>query len=195
MSQEDPQALIDETETLGWDKPNHLVARDGVLNPHEGFAFIGKLLALKAQNIYHVRAMLSSVWSFAAPLSMKVMGQNKYLFMFLQESHFHNIIRQGPWNVRGSLLLLQPWSPELAIDEVKLQFCAFWVQVYDLPRKFMTTKNAIKIGMGIGKIMELDNNNSSALISRQFIRFKIEINTSLPLALGFYMPCDGSEPR
>jgi hypothetical protein len=59
----------------------------------------------------------------------------------------------------------------------------------------MTTKNAIKIGKGIGKILKLDNNNSSRLISRQFIRFKIEINISLPLALRFYMPCDGSKPR
>jgi hypothetical protein len=57
----------------------------------------------------------------------------------------------------------------------------------------MTTKNAIKIGKGIGKILELDN-NSSRLISRQFIHFKIEINTSLPLASGFYMPYARSEP-
>jgi hypothetical protein len=95
---------------------------------------------------------------------MKVMAPNKYLFMAPQKSHFNSIIKHGPWNVRGSLLLLQPWSPELAIDEVKLQFCAFWVQVHDLPRQFMTTKNAIKIGKGIGKILELDNNNSFGLI-------------------------------
>jgi hypothetical protein len=31
MSQEDLQALIDETEALGWDKHNHLVAHDGIL--------------------------------------------------------------------------------------------------------------------------------------------------------------------
>ena len=57
----------------------------------------------------------------------------------------------------------------------------------------MTTKNAIKIGKGIGKIMELDNNNTFGLICRQFIPFKIEINTLL--ALEFNMPCAGMEPR
>jgi hypothetical protein len=101
----------------------------------------------------------------------------------------------GPWTIKGSLLLLQPWSSELAIDEVKLQYCAFWVQVHDLPRQFMTTKNAIRIGKTIGDILELDNNNSSGIISRPFIRLKIEINTSLPLASGFYMPCEGTKPR
>jgi hypothetical protein len=33
------------------------------------------------------------------------------------------------------------------------------------------------------------------IISHQFIHFKIEINTSLPLAPGFYMPYNRSEPH
>ena len=122
---DNPLSLIAETEALGWDNPDHFVAHNSTLAPQEGFAFIGKLLALKPQNIYHVHATLSSVWGFTAPLSKEVMAPNKYLFTFPQESHYHSIISLSPWNVRGSLLLLQPWSPDLALDEVKLQFCAF----------------------------------------------------------------------
>jgi hypothetical protein len=33
MAQSDLQALIAETKALGWDKPDHLVAHDGVLAP------------------------------------------------------------------------------------------------------------------------------------------------------------------
>lgn len=123
---------------------------------------------------------------------MEVLAPNKYLFTVPQESHFTNIIAQGPWHVRGSLLLLQPWSPSLAIDEVKLHLCRFWVHVNNLPH--LTTRNAIKICKGIGKILELDN-NSTGLICHQFIRFKVEINTSLPLAPGFHIPRPGMEPR
>jgi hypothetical protein len=104
MAQNDLQALIAETEALGWDNHDHLVSHDCVLSPQEGFAFIGKLLALKAQNIYHVRATLSFVWSFAAPMSMEILAPNKYLFTVPQENHFNSIIKQGPF--RRSLLLL-----------------------------------------------------------------------------------------
>jgi hypothetical protein len=121
---------------------------------------------------------------------MEVLAQNKFLFTVPHENHYKNIINQGPWNVRGSLLLLQPWSPVLFIDEVKLHLIAFWIQVLDLPLQFMTTRNAIRIGKGIGKILELDNDNSTGLICQRFICFKVEINTSLPLALGFNMSCD-----
>jgi hypothetical protein len=134
MDQSDLQALIAETEALGWDKPDFLVPHDGVLAPHDRFAFVGKLLAQKTHNSSHVRSTLLSVWSFAKPFSMEVLESNKYLFTVSKEGLYQRILDQGPWTIKGSLLLLQPWSSELAIDEVKLQFCAFWVQVHELPR-------------------------------------------------------------
>jgi hypothetical protein len=57
----------------------------------------------------------------------------------------------------------------------------------------MTNQNAIWIGKGIGKILELDNDNSTGLICRKYIHFKIEIDTSLLLASGFDMSCEGEE--
>ena len=169
------------------------MAHDTTTAPQQGFAFIGKILALKPQNFHQVRAILFSAWSFAAPLSIEVLDQNKYLFIVSHENHYKNIINQGPWNVRSSLLLLQPRSPALSIEEIKLNLCAFWIQVHDLPLQYMTTQNAIRIGKGIGKILQLDNDNSTELVCRRFIRFKIEIDTSLPLALGFNMSCDGED--
>jgi hypothetical protein len=61
----------------------------------------------------------------------------------------------------------------------------------------MIIKNAIRIGKGIGKFLELDNNYSGGggggLICRQFVRFKIEVNTSKPLASGFYITRSGMD--
>lgn len=51
------------------------------------------------------------------------------------------------------------------------------------------------IGKGIGRILKLDCNSSSGLICRQFLRLKVEINTSFLLALGFNIPCPGLDPK
>jgi hypothetical protein len=56
-----------------------------------------------------------------------VVGHNKYLFGVPLQAHVKKILDQGPWNVRGSLLLLKPWSPDFAIDEINLHLCSFWV--------------------------------------------------------------------
>jgi hypothetical protein len=168
---------------------------EGNPTSREGFAFIGKLLAFKPLNTHHVRQTLSSIWSFAAPFTIEVLSSNKYLFTIPHEGFFTHIMNQCPWNVRNSLLILHSWSPSLAIDEVKLLFCPFWVQVYNLPHQYMTIKNAIWIGKGIGKFLELDNNYSGGLICRQFIQFKIEVNTSKPLASRFYITRPGMDPH
>jgi hypothetical protein len=119
--------LIKETEALGWDDSTaKLVALDTATAPPQGFAFIGKLLG-KPQNYNQVRATLFTSWNFAAPLTMEVLDQNKYLFTVSHENHYKNIVNQGPWNIHNSLLLLNSWSPALSIIEVKLNLCAFWI--------------------------------------------------------------------
>jgi hypothetical protein len=110
------------------------------------------------------------------------------------EDQLDRILRHGPWNIRGSLLLLQQWSPALALAEVELTQCPFWVQVCGLPRQNMTTRNAIMIGKGLGSLMEVENLETLGLICRQFLRFRVEINTVLPLKPGFNLLRPGKEP-
>jgi hypothetical protein len=165
-SQVDLQALIDETEALGWDKPDQLDALVDAPPNQEAFAFVGKALSLKPLHTQLVRATLTAVWSFAAPLAMEVISPNKYLFAVPQQKHVDRIFQQGPWNIRGTLLLLQAWSPELTIDEIEPCLCSFWVQVHGLPHQSMTLRNAIKIGKAIGSLLDVENHDSTGLIRR-----------------------------
>ncbi len=59
----------------------------------------------------------------------------------------------GPWNIKGSLLVLKPWTPEVTFDEVELSTCPFWVQVHGLPLQNMTARNAISIGKSHGNLL------------------------------------------
>jgi hypothetical protein len=73
------QALIDETEALGWDFPEQLeVAAE---NPpvHEGFAIVGKLLTLKKRKK-----------SFRLQLQAEVVDKGKALWKHCLLEHFMN---------------------------------------------------------------------------------------------------------
>ncbi|GLT71494.1 hypothetical protein SLA2020_435080 [Shorea laevis] len=106
----DLQALIDETEALDMDFPVLLEVFEDPPPNHEAFALIGKLLSLKPPHSQLVKSTMATAWNFASPLSVEVLAPNKYLFTVPLQSHVDRILQQGPWNVRGSLLLLQPWS-------------------------------------------------------------------------------------
>jgi hypothetical protein len=150
-SQFDIQALIEETEALGWDSPEQSDVVDEAPPNQENFALIGKLLfaligkllTLKPLHTQLVRATLASAWNFASPLAVETLAPNKFLFAVPLQSHVDRILRQGPWNIQGSLLFLQPCSPDLALEEVDLHLCPFWIQVHGLPMQNMTLWNAI----------------------------------------------------
>lgn len=51
----------------------------------------------------------------------------------------------------------------------------------------MTSKNAVKIGKGLGSLLEVDNGNALGHICRQYLRIKVELDTLQPLVPGFQL--------
>jgi len=141
-----------------------------------------------------VQDMLQHAWKFDIPLSFAVVGHHKYLFGVPLQEHVTKILVQGPWNVCGSLLLLQPWSPDLAINEIHLHLCSFWVQVHGLPRQNMAIANSVIIAQRLGKILEVNDLENTGLICRPFLRFRVELDSAQPLIPGFHLPCPSREP-
>jgi hypothetical protein len=84
---------------------------------------IGKLFFAKPPHPQWVRDTLIVAWKFASPLEIEILSSDKFLFIVPLRSHAEQILHQGAWNVRGSLLILKPWSPELAFEEVELNIC------------------------------------------------------------------------
>jgi hypothetical protein len=136
---------------------------------------------------------MALVWNFASPLAIEMLAQNKFLFTVPLQSHVDHIMNQGPWNIRGSLLLLQPWSSNLTLEEIELHICPFLVQLHGLPMQNMTTQNAIRIGKAIGSVFEVENCDNKGIICRQYLQVKVELNTSLPLIPRFHIPRNDKE--
>jgi hypothetical protein len=188
------QALIQSTDALDLDSPLLASLTESPQVQHGAFSLLGQLLSPKPMNSQTVRDTLQHAWKFALPLSFAVVGHHKYLFGISNQEHIQSILDQGPWNVRGSLLLLKPWSPDLALDEVNLNLCPFWVQVHGLPCQNMAAVNAVIIAQRLGKILAVDHHDAKGLICQPFLRFRVELDTSQPLLSGFHLPRTGRDP-
>lgn len=129
------QALIDESEALGWDSLEQFEVVEEVQPKQEAFTLIGKLLTLKPLNSQLVRGTLISAWNFAAPLAVEILAPNKFLFIIPHIDHVDRILHQGPWNIQGSLLLLQPWPLNQAIEEMILYLSFMGSGAWPFPAK------------------------------------------------------------
>jgi hypothetical protein len=190
ISPDEIQTLISETNALKFENLV-LVFLDEPTPNREAFALIGKVLSLKPINTQIMRHTLAVSWSFAIPIVVESIDHNKFLLGVSDPAHLDTILNQVPWNIRGSLLLLKQWSPELAITEIELTHCPFWVQIHGLPRPNMALQNAIVIGKALGKILALENMDTSGHLRRQFLRVKVEIDTAQALKPGFHLPRPG----
>jgi hypothetical protein len=156
--------LIESTEALDIDRPQLATIAEAPQPQQGAFTLLGQLISSKPVNPQTVQDTLQHVWKFALPMSFVVVGYHKYLFGVPLQEHVTKILDQGPWNVRGSLILLKPWSPDLAIDEIHLHLYSFWVQVHGLPRQNMATVNSVIIAQRLGKILEVNDLDNTGLI-------------------------------
>jgi hypothetical protein len=105
-----------------------------------------------------VHAALIKAWFFANPFSFAFLGPNLFLFKFSDQNHISRIL-SNVWNVNGSLLAIQEWTPSATIKDLPLFEVLFWIQIYGLPLQNMSIKNAITIGNGLGQLVKVEDNS------------------------------------
>ena len=150
-NQVDLEALIAQIEALSWEYPSsQLETLTPTMVFEEALPLVGHIISQKTLSNQLVYATLTKSWPFVVPLSFSTLGPNLFLFKFSKLEHITRILDQVTWNVNGSLLALQKWSPFATINELALKVVPFWIQVHGLPLFNITTKNAIAIGKRLG---------------------------------------------
>jgi hypothetical protein len=191
ISSENLQALIDETDALNCDDPSTLETIPLTAPPLDLYRIVGKLLSSRPPSTYWLSVSLSNSWTFAHPFEIADLPESKYLIRVSSKAHVDKIMELGPWNIKGSLLVLKPWTPELTFDEVIPIHCPFWVQAHSLPLQNMTARNAISIAKSLGTLSPVVPSQTPVIVSTHHLRFRVAIDTTRPLVPRFSLPRTG----
>jgi hypothetical protein len=191
MSSEKLQALIDETEALNCEDPSTLETIPLTAPQPELYRIVGKLFSSRPPSAYWLSVSLSNSWTFAHPFEIADLPDSKYLIWVSSQAHVDKIMEHGPWNIKGSLLVLKPWTPDLTFDEVIPILCPFWIQAHGLPLQNMTARNAISIAKSLGTLSPVVPGQPPVLVSTHHLRFRVAINATRPLVPGFSLPRPG----
>ncbi|OMO98747.1 hypothetical protein COLO4_13724, partial [Corchorus olitorius] len=152
---------------------------------------VGRVIAEKNLNRGAVKAILKNLWPEKDLLIIGDAGQNMYSLTFENEAKMQSALKEGLWSVMGFSLNLKPWPPDKSIKEVDLSAIPFWLQVHNLPREMMTSRNAERIGNRMGEVLEVKEPMGSFGLNRSFLRVRVSINVNDPLIPGFWIPRGG----
>ena len=90
---------------------------------------VGYLLDRRCFSARRMQSILNSAWRLRG--SIRIVGRqgNYYIIHFEYPTDQEYILREGPWSVGGALLVVEQWTPKLALNRIQLTFFTAWVQV------------------------------------------------------------------
>ena len=75
----------------------------------------------------------------------------------------------------------------MAVEDVDFTSLPFWIQVHDLPIKYMSKENAEEIGTMVGEVLDVDFTGNGGVCMSKFFRVKVGHKVEDSLWSGFFL--------
>ncbi|KAK4428693.1 hypothetical protein Salat_1169100 [Sesamum alatum] len=143
--------LVDRTSLLEFHDEEIDPGDNLTFGPH--FLIITKILCDKTLNNNAIKSTMLKAWGLPQKTQINTVGPDTLAFLVESEEDRRLILRLTPWSFRGNLLVIKPWLPEKALEEVDLSRFQIWAHVIGLPIILVNKRSAQAIGDMIGKFV------------------------------------------
>lgn len=109
-----------------------------------------------------------------------------FKFKFGVKEYKDNVFRSRPWCLNGAHLVLKEWPNDQSISEITFETSTFFIQIHGLPPAFLHEATSQMIGNRVGTIHP-SSINRRCVVANKYLRFRVEINVSNPLPVGYFM--------
>ena len=104
------------------------------------------------------------------------MGNHIVLFIFDNKLEVDTILANEPWSFDKHLMVLQRYDEDMLVEELQ-----FWVQVHDIPVRFMNQKMAEGICSNVGMVFKKFETEGEG---GSFMRVRVRLDITIPLSRG-----------
>ena len=141
-----------------------------------------KFFTKRALNVDVVARTFRPLWRTKASFHITNVGDNILLLTFDQEVDAVKVLLGESWSYDCHLVVLKRFEGNKPIKEVVFNRVKFWIQIHDLPYKFMTLETVIEIGESIGEVVM--PRDDSEMRGGTFMRVRVWVDVSRPLCRG-----------
>ena len=92
------------------------------------------------------------LWRSTAGFKIRNLDDHVVLFVFNNQGDIDRILRSEPWCFDKHLVVFQQYDCDIPISELNFQWASFWVQVHDIPIRFMPREVAENICDTVGMV-------------------------------------------
>jgi hypothetical protein len=130
-----------------------------------------------------LEATLEKIWCPRSGVECRALGENRFLFTFLQASGKHRALEEGSWMLSNKLVVMADYDGTKIIDEISFTHITIWVRVTKMPLGMMNQWYGEAIGNQVGEFLEMEKEEDGSAVG-QFLRIKVKLDIGKPLMRG-----------
>jgi hypothetical protein len=153
---------------------------------------VGKLLTERFVDKDVLKTPMIRAWKPTGSVSFKQLGPNLFLIDFQNWWDKDRILKGRPWTFDRDLFSLVDFNGLTPIEDLDFGNTAFWVRMYRLPLACMGREVGMQVGSTVGEVEDIDVLDDGVACG-EFLRVKIRIDLSKPLARGRIIKLQGKE--
>ena len=145
------------------------------------FIIAGKFYTRRALNTKAIASTFMPLWRSKNGFKVKNMGNHIVLFTFNNKLEVDTILSNEPWSFDKHLIVLQRYDKDTPIEDLTFNRTSFWVQVHNIPMRFMNQKVAEGICSTVGTVIQKPN---MEVDGGSFMRVRVSMDVTRPLSRG-----------
>ena len=126
-----------------------------------------------------IASTFQPLWRTKNGFKVKNMGNHIVLFIFDNKREVETILENKPWSFDKYLMVLQSYDKDTPVEELKFNYTSFWVQVHDIPIRFMNQKVAAGICSQVGTVIKKPEAEGEG---GSFMRVWVRVDIIIPLS-------------
>lgn len=136
------------------------------------------------------------VWQSSKPALFQRVERDSLLISFKVQEDQRRVLEGGPWTYEGSVLLMQRWKPGMNGEDFECFKFNIWVHIHNLPFELRSQSFAMELAKLAGDVKESNGQEKTACsgFAREYMRVRIELDTSKPILQGFFLRRSGRKP-
>jgi len=165
----------------------------GKINPDLLDCYLaGRWLSNKPICFHATRNRLADLWKPDHKMDAFLTENNRFLFQFYDQGEMERVLHTGPWHFDNYPMLLKKLQFGENLISMPIDTMDLWIQVHNLPFRFMTKSMGSLLGNHVGKLLKYDFNNYGTW--RKYMRLKVSMNVTEPLKQCWEFEGDGVDP-
>ena len=141
-------------------------------------AVVGKVVTVRSYNFDALKRTMNQIWTLTKEALFRQIENGLFVIQFAAGKDKKKVMEGRPWTFDNNLILLEEIDGSSQPSNIPMQWCPFWLRLYNLPMNSRSEQAVRAIGGCIGEVLEVE---SDGIVWDTSARLKVRLDVSKPL--------------